>query len=160
MITSVYSKRSNSSGFNSVLQKFYEMICQIIVSKTVCGIFLIFVRLRFISNFIVKVNFRNRNHQKNVEVHLLSKSFHTQFWRFYLQKSAGRIFFKKNFCQGLGSFFKNAKLLTWRSLLLYQKQFYTFFNCNYIFNLNTILTICFKNVFRKIKKKWCFYSFK
>ena len=44
MITSARSKSSNSSGFNPVLQKFYEMICEIIFSKTVWGIFFIFCR--------------------------------------------------------------------------------------------------------------------
>ena len=40
--TSAHSKGSNSSGFNPILQKLYKMICEIIVSKTVEGIFLIF----------------------------------------------------------------------------------------------------------------------
>ena len=33
MITRVPSKSSKSSGFNLILQKFYKMICEIIVSK-------------------------------------------------------------------------------------------------------------------------------
>ena len=44
---------SNSLGFNRILQKFCEMICEIIFSKTVCGIFFIFCHSRFINNFIV-----------------------------------------------------------------------------------------------------------
>ena len=56
MITRVYSKSSNSSGFNPILQKFYEMICEIIISKTVCGIFLFFCQSRFINNFMEKNN--------------------------------------------------------------------------------------------------------
>lgn len=43
LITSAYSMSSISLGLNPVLQKFYEMICQITVSKMVCGIFLVFV---------------------------------------------------------------------------------------------------------------------
>ena len=40
--TGAHSKGSNSSGFNPILQKLYKMICEIIASKTVEGIFLIF----------------------------------------------------------------------------------------------------------------------
>ena len=36
-------KSSNSSDFNPILQILYVMICEIIVSKTMCGIFLFFV---------------------------------------------------------------------------------------------------------------------
>ena len=35
----------------------------------------------------------------------------------------------------------------------------TFFQVRW-FNLSKILTTCLKNLFRKIKGKWCFYSFK
>ena len=64
-MTSVYFKSSNSLGFNPILQKFYEIICEIILSKTVCGIFLIFCRLRFINNFVMKNKFSEpQNHQK------------------------------------------------------------------------------------------------
>ena len=58
-MTSAYSKSSNSSGFNPILQKFCMMICEIIVYKTVCGIFLIFGQSSFINNFIVKILFKN-----------------------------------------------------------------------------------------------------
>ena len=65
VIASAHSKGSKSSGFNSILQKFYKIICEIIVSKTLCGIFLIFGRSSFINNFMVKSNFlAPRNHQK------------------------------------------------------------------------------------------------
>ena len=58
VITSAYSKSSKSAGFNPILQKFQEMICEIIVFKTVCRIFLIFCRSSFINNFMVRSNFR------------------------------------------------------------------------------------------------------
>ena len=65
VITSADSKSSNSSGFNPILQKFYDMICEIIVSKTMGGIFLIFCRSSFINNFMVKNNFLEpKNHRK------------------------------------------------------------------------------------------------
>ena len=53
----MHTKSSNFSVFNPILQKFYEMIREIVVSKTVCGILLIFCRSSFIKNFIVKNNF-------------------------------------------------------------------------------------------------------
>ena len=63
MITSAYSKSSNSSRFNPILQKFYRMICEITISKTVCGIFLIICRSSFINNFIVNNNFSEPSQQ-------------------------------------------------------------------------------------------------
>ena len=47
----------NSLGFNPILQKFGEMICEIIVRITVWEIFLIFCHLCFIKSFVVKNNF-------------------------------------------------------------------------------------------------------
>ena len=41
MITSEHSKSSYSSGLNPILQKLYEMTCEIIVSKTVRRIFMV-----------------------------------------------------------------------------------------------------------------------
>ena len=58
MITSAYSNRSNSLVLIPVLQKFQEMIFQVIISKVVCGFFLILLHWRFINNFIVK-NYRD-----------------------------------------------------------------------------------------------------
>ena len=55
-----YSKSSNSLWLNLVLQKFCEMICQIIFSKTVRN-FLDFLSFTYTeNNFILKNNFRNR----------------------------------------------------------------------------------------------------
>ena len=48
VITSAYSKSSNFSSFVPILQKFYEMICEIIISKTVCGIFLFFLSIEIL----------------------------------------------------------------------------------------------------------------
>ena len=66
MITSAYSKNSNFSGFNPILQKFRMMICEIIVYKTVRGMFLIFCRSNFINNFIVKSNFSEASSHRNL----------------------------------------------------------------------------------------------
>ena len=65
VIASAHSKGSKSSWFSPILQKFYKIICEIIVSKTLCEIFLIFGRSSFINNFMVKNNFlAPGNHQK------------------------------------------------------------------------------------------------
>lgn len=55
-ITSAYTKSSNSQSFNPILQKFYKMMCEKLVSETVCGIFLSFV---YTKNVIVKKIFWN-----------------------------------------------------------------------------------------------------
>ena len=62
---SAYSESSNSLEFNPNLQNLFEMICEIIFSKTMCGIFLNFCRSRFINNSVAKNNFLEpSNHQK------------------------------------------------------------------------------------------------
>ena len=147
MITSAHFKSSNSPGFNPILQKFYKMICEIIVSKTICGIFLIFCRSFFINNFMVKNSFsepKNERKLKYLEIHVYLKKFRTPFCRSYLYKLAGRIFFRKN---------------SFRGLFFIKKWFYTFFQ-RWLFNFNIILKTCFKNLFKKTVKNWWFYSFK
>ena len=44
------------------------MICEIIVSKTVCGIFLIFCRSSFINNFMVKNSFSEPKNQQKLNI--------------------------------------------------------------------------------------------
>ena len=114
MITSAYSKSSNSSGFNPILQKFYEMICEIIVSKTVYGIFLFFCQLSFINNFMVKNNFSEpKNHRKlNISRLIYFKiSAHGFVDLICTNKLEEYFFSKKFFFQGLGAFFTAAKPL-------------------------------------------------
>ena len=67
MITSAHSKSYNFPGFNPILHKFYKMICEIIVSKTVSGIFLIFVD-QVINNFIVKNSFSEPKNQRKLNI--------------------------------------------------------------------------------------------
>ena len=57
LIASAYAKSPKSLGFNLVLQTFYEMIWEILSSKTVCEIFLIFCRSCLIKNYIIKSKF-------------------------------------------------------------------------------------------------------
>lgn len=65
MITSAYAKNSNSLGFNPIYQKICETLLKITFSNTVCRIFLIFCRLCFINNFIIKNNFSEpQNHSE------------------------------------------------------------------------------------------------
>ena len=112
MITSGYSKSSNSSGFNPILQKFYDMICEIIVSKTVCGIFLIFCRSSFINNFMVKNNFLEpKNHQKlNISrpIYFLKISAHC-FVDIICTNKLEEFFFQKIFLLRTWSFFHDWK---------------------------------------------------
>ena len=57
IITSAYSKTLNSLEFNPISQKFCEVICEIIFSKTVFEIFLILCRSRFINDFVGEKQF-------------------------------------------------------------------------------------------------------
>ena len=75
-----YSKSSNSLGFNSIWQKLCKMICEIIFCKTVSEIFLIFCRLHFINNFVMKISFNRKiNKVKYLVIHLCLKFFRTSF---------------------------------------------------------------------------------
>ena len=83
-MTSFYSKTSTSLRSNLILQRFCEMIWDIIFSRTVCGYFLFFCRSRFINNFVANSIFFGTVKSpkvKYLETHLLQKSFRTLFWR-------------------------------------------------------------------------------
>ena len=68
VITSAYSKSSNSSGFNPILQNFYEMICEIIIFKIVWVIFLFFCQSRFINSFTEKNNFSEPQNLRKLNI--------------------------------------------------------------------------------------------
>ena len=153
MITSPYSKSSNSSAFNPILQKFYKVICAIIVSKTMCGIFLFFFQLRFIHNFVEKNNFSELlNHWKlNIsKIIYLQKFLHPVLKILSTQISWRVFFFEKNFFSGLGAFFTTEKALIWTPFFPTNK-FYTF-SQSWLFNFNILLKTCFRNLFRKTEK--------
>ena len=44
-------------GFDPILQKLCQIICEVIFSKMVCGIYLNFCFSRSVNNFVVKNNF-------------------------------------------------------------------------------------------------------
>ena len=118
-----------------ILLKFYETICEIIISKTVCGIFLIFCRSSFIDNFIVKKNFSEPYNYRNLNISrpiYLKKIPHTVLKIISAQISWKKFFFEKKLFQGLGAFFVIAKPLTWVSFFSTKYKFYTFFKCDYL----------------------------
>ena len=130
LITSAYSKSSNSAGLNPVLLKFHEKICEIIVSKTWYGVFLIFCCSCFVNNFIVKNKFSKRNITKSSNIlrsiYFLKISSH-HFENFIYTKSAGGIFLSKRFFQVLGAFSTNANPLILASLFRTKKIIFHFF---------------------------------
>ena len=145
-----------------MLQKFYKMICDIIVSKTMCGIFLIFSWSSFIDNFMVMNSFSEPKSQWKLNI-----SRPVYFEKISAQHLVGFIctnkpeghFFDKFFFQGLGTFLTTPRRLIWASFFTTKKYLYTFFR-GWLFDFNIILRTCFKNSFTKTKKKWWFYSFK
>ena len=135
MITSAHSKSYNFPGFNPILHKFYKMICEIIVSKTVSGIFLIFCRSSFINNFIVKNSFSEPKNQRKLNISRLfiQKIFPTPFCRSYLYKQAGRIFFRKKFFSRTWSFFHDCNNTNLGCHFVPQKNnFILFFKGDYL----------------------------
>ena len=125
MITGAHSKSSNSSGFNPILQKFYKMICKIVVSKTVRKIFLIFCLSSFINNFMLKNSFLESTNRRKLNI---SRPVY-----FFKKKSAhcfvGLICTNK--LEGLkklvGAFITTATRLIWASFFPQKNNFYTFF---------------------------------
>ena len=154
MITSAYSKTINSSGFQPILQKFYEMICEIIFSKTVCGILLVFLSIEFINNFMEKNNFSEpQNHRKlNISRPIYFKKISAHHFEelIYTNKLDG-FFFEKHCFQGLGAFFTTKKPLIWAPF--FPQKIILYFFQRWLFNFNMILKICFRNLFRKTVKK-------
>ena len=142
------------------------MTCEIIVSKTMCGIFLIFCRSSFINNFMVKNSFSEPKNQRKLNIsrpiYFLKISAHC-FVSLICTNKLEEIFFQKSFFfQGLGAFFTTATWLIWASFFSTKNffhKFYTFFQ-RWLFEFNIILKTCFKNLFGKTAKKWWFYSFK
>ena len=112
VITSAYSKSSNSSGFNPILQKFYEMICEAIVSKTVWGIFSFFCQSSFVNNFMEKNNFSEpKNHRKlNISRSIYFKKISTyRFEDGIITNKLEGFLFQKNFLSRTWSFFHDWK---------------------------------------------------
>ena len=131
MITSAHSKSSHPSGFNPILQKLYEMICEIIVSKTICRIYLIFYRSSFINNFMAKNNFLEpKNHQK------LNVSKYIYFRKISAYRFVGLIctnkleiyFFLKKFFSRTWSFFQDCKTNNLGIIFPQKNNFILFFS--------------------------------
>ena len=112
MITSAYFKSSNCSMFNPILHKFYVIICEIIVSKTVSGIFLTFCRSSFIDNFIVINNFWNLKINRNLNIsrpiYLKQNSVHS-FEDHICTNKLEELFYVKNVFSRTWSFFRDCK---------------------------------------------------
>ena len=131
VITSAYCKSSNSSGFNPILQKFYEIICEIIVSKMVCGIFLTFCRSSFINNFMVKDNLSEPKNQWKLISRdpLISKKISPhRFVGFICTNKLEEFFFENTFFQGIRAFITTATRLIWASFFSTKKSVLYFFS--------------------------------
>ena len=134
MITSAYSKSSDSLWFNPILQKFYEMICEIIVSKTVRRISLFFFFLffvcqsSFINDFMEKNNFsESQNHRK---LNILRPIYFSKFPHPALKILSAQIswkgFFRKTFSSRTWSFFHNWKTTNLSVIFFTKNLFHTF----------------------------------
>ena len=132
MITSAHSRSSNFSEFNTILQKFYKMISEIIVSKAVRGIFLIFCSSSFINNFMVKNSFVEPKRQRKLNIlrpiHFEKNSAHRFAGLTCTNKREGFFFFEKNFFQRFGVFFTTAARLIWASFFSSKKIILYFFS--------------------------------
>ena len=124
MLTTYY-KGSNLLGFNTTLQKFWDMICEIIFCKTVSGISWFFV---------VLVNIL---HAVTVLINLFAQINWIDF------------FFSKIFFQRRGFFFQDWKTTYLGVIFCKKNDFLLFFNCDYL-----ILTRYSKPALKFIGKNW------
>ena len=133
---SAHSMSSNSSGFNPILQKFHEMICQIIVSKTVRGIFFIFCRSSFINNFMVKNHFSQpKNHRKlNISRPIYFKKISAhRFVDLTCTNKLEEFIFQKFFLSRTWSFFHDWKTTDLGVIFFHKKtNFILFFKGDYL----------------------------
>ena len=130
MITSAHSKSSKSSGFNPILQKLYEMICQIILSKTVGRILVIFCRSSFNNNFMVKKNFLELKNRQNWNIsrpiYFKKNSTHRFVGLICTNTLEGFFYSKKPLLQDLQLFSRLEKPLIWPSFFSTKNLFYIF----------------------------------
>ena len=126
-----HSKSSNSSGFYPILQKFYEMICEIMVSKTLCGIFLIFCPSSCINNFMVKNSFSKPKDQWKLNIsrpiYFKKISSHRFVGLIYTKKLEG-FFFWKNFFSRTWSFFHDCNTTNLGVFFFQKKLIFYFFS--------------------------------
>ena len=111
-ITSANSKSSNYSAFSAILQKLYDMTCEIIVSNTVYGILLIFCRSSFINNFMAKNNFLEPYNHQNLNISrpiYFKKNTARRFEDHIYTNQPEEFFFEKIFFSRTWSFFHDSK---------------------------------------------------
>ena len=136
-MTSAHSKSSNSLGFHPILQKFYKMICEIIVSKTMCGIFLIFYRSSFINNFMVKNGFSELKNQRMLNIwdiyfillpiYFKKISAH-RFVGLICTNKLERFFFRKTFFSRTWSFIHDCNTTNLGGIFFHKKIILYFFS--------------------------------
>ena len=148
MTTSTYSTSSNSPGFNPILQKFHKMICLIIFSETVCRIFLIFCCSCFINDFVVRKFFGTAKSPKDILRPIyLRKLLHTVL-KILSAKISQKDFFSKNkkISKDLELFSREQSHWFKHDFFAQELNFILFFQM-WSFNFNTLLKICFINLF-------------
>ena len=161
VITSAYSKSSNSSGLILSCRNFTTWFVRQLSPKRCTEFSWSFVDQVFLIILLQRAIFRNlkiTQTLKYLETHLFKK-ISAQCFEDHIQISWKKFFFEKNFFQGLGAFFVIAKPLIWASFFSTQNLFYNFFQV-WLFDFIIVLKTCFKNLFRKTVKNWWFYSFK
>ena len=149
IISGWYSKSSNSSGFNPILQKLYKVICEKIEKiENGCRIFLIFCWSSFINNFMLKNGFLEpKNYQDpSRDPSTFKKFLQTILKVLSVQISLKDISFEKNFFLRFGAFFTTAKPLIWAPFFSTKNNFKLF--------SRIILKTYFKDLFSKTAKKW------
>ena len=122
-------RSSNSLRFNSILQKFYEMICEILISRTMCGIFLIFV-----VRVLLMVSFWRANFGTIAtfsDPFIFKKFRQTVLKILSAQNKLEKLLFKIFFFKDLEQFLRMQNHLFGRHFSVQKINFIPFFKCDY-----------------------------
>ena len=125
-MTSAHSKSSNSLGFHLILQKFYKMICEIIVSKTMC-VYL----SSFINNFMVKNSFSEPKNQRMLNISrpiYFKKISAHRFVGLICTNKLERFFFRKTFFSRTWSFIHDCNTTNLGGIFFHKKIILYFFS--------------------------------
>ena len=127
VITSLYSKSSNSSGFNPILQKFYEMICEIIVSSAEFFCFLVNPVLLIV--LWRRTIFRSRKIASRISRPIYFKKMYPhRFEDRICTNKLDAFFFRKTFFSRTWSFFHDWKAINLGVIFFHKKLIFHFFS--------------------------------
>ena len=133
MITSAYSKNSNSSGFNPILQNFTRWFVRQFSPKQCAEFSWLFVDRVLLIILLRRTIFETLKSPKlkYLETYSFQKNSAHRFEDHICTNNLERIFFEKAF-QGLRAFFALQNFWFWSQFFPQKISFIVFFKCDYL----------------------------